>query len=369
MKNGKQDLSVLGFGCMRLPVTQECKVDRPEAIRMIRHGIDQGINYYDTAYVYHGGESEVVLGQALRDGYREKVNVATKLPTWLVEKREDMDRYLDEQLARLQTDHIDFYLIHGLGKARWQQIGDLGVKDFLDDALADGRICYAGFSFHDKGDTFADIVDGYRWTFAQIQYNYMDEDYQAGKAGLQYAAAKGLDVMIMEPLRGGMLTSNVPEIEKMWAESRTKKSPAERGLQWVWNHPEVTCVLSGMNTMDQLNENLQYAERALPGKLTEHELTLYGRVKAAYRERTKIDCTKCEYCKPCPCGVDIPGCFEVYNNVFMYNDDTTSRQAYLNFMSDVCASKCSECGECEEKCPQALPIRENLKKVKELFGQ
>lgn len=368
MKNGKE-LSILGFGCMRLPVTPDCTVDLPEAIRMIRHGIDQGINYYDTAYVYHAGESEQVLGQALREGYREKVNIATKLPTWLIQTRADMDKYLDEQLKRLQTDHIDFYLIHGLGKERWQNMVSLGVKDFLDEALADGRISYAGFSFHDTGEAFADIVDGYDWTFSQIQYNFMDEDYQAGTKGLKYAASKGLDVMIMEPLRGGMLTSKVPEIEQIWAKSGNNQSPAERGLRWVWDRPEVTCVLSGMSTMAQLQENLKYAETGLPGKLSQSELAVYGRVKAAYRERVKIDCTKCEYCKPCPCGVDIPGCFEVYNNVFIYNDDTQSRNAYNAFMSDVCASRCSECGECEEKCPQALPIRENLKKVKELFGK
>ena len=369
MKKSGKELSILGFGCMRLPTQKDGTVDVGKAIEAIRYGIDHGINYADTAYVYHGGESEIVLGKALQDGYRAKVNVATKLPTWLVQKREDMVRYLDEQLKKLQTDHVDFYLIHGLGEERWKQMVGLGVSDFLDDALADGRIRHAGFSFHDKAETFQPIVDGYGWTFCQIQYNYMDEQYQAGTKGLKYAASKGLDVIVMEPLRGGMLTRKVPEVEKLWAGAEKGRSPAGWGLRWVWNHPEVTVVLSGMSSLDQVKENLKYAGEGRAGSLTKPELALISKVKAAYRKRVNVDCTACEYCMPCPNGVDIPGCFGLLNNASMYGIDESMKFVYNTYNAEGKASKCCECGECADKCPQQIPIPEKLKEVKELFGK
>ncbi|HUL62819.1 MAG TPA: aldo/keto reductase, partial [Methanocella sp.] len=233
MKKSDRKLSILGYGCMRLPLLKGGRVSLRLSKQAVRYAIDHGVNYVDTAYPYHNGESETIVGKVLQDGYREKVNLATKLPTWLIEKRKDMDRYLDEQLKKLQTDHIDYYLIHALDRNRWPAIEKMGVADFLDDALADGRIKFAGFSFHDKVDAFREIVDGYGWTFCQIQYNYIDEEHQAGTEGLKYAAAKGLGVVVMEPLRGGLLTRHVPEVDRIWAEAKNDWSPAGWGLRWV----------------------------------------------------------------------------------------------------------------------------------------
>jgi predicted aldo/keto reductase-like oxidoreductase len=369
MKKSDRDLSILGFGCMRLPLLKSGHVSLRLSRQAIRYAIDQGVNYIDTAYPYHNGESETIVGRVLQDGYREKVNLATKLPTWLIEKRKDMDRYLDGQLKKLRTDHIDYYLIHALDNNRLESMKKLGMADFLDDALADGRITYAGFSFHDKLEVFRRCVDAYDWTFCQIQYNYMDEKNQAGTEGLKYAASKGLGVVVMEPLRGGLLTRHVPAIDKIWKEAGSDRSPAGWGLRWVWDHPEVTVVLSGMSSLDHVIDNLKYADEGRPGSLTKKDLSLVSRVQAAYRERMKVGCTGCGYCMPCNNGVNIPGCFEQYNNAIMFGDPEQPKAVYNMFMSDGCASKCAECGECEEKCPQQIPIREKLKEVKELFGK
>ena len=309
MKKSDGMLSILGFGCMRLPQTADCRIDTAKATKMVHYAIEGGVDYFDTAYVYHNGESEPFLGQALRGGYRERINIATKLPVWTVQTREDMDCYLDEQLQRLQTDHIDFYLLHGLVRATWEHVASLGVDEFLDDALADGRIRHAGFSFHDKPQVLKDIVDSYDWTFCQIQYNYMDEEYQAGTEGLLYAAKRGLGIVVMEPLRGGLLAKQSPRATELWAKSGVHRSPAEWGLRWVWNHPEVTVVLSGMGALKQVRQNLTYAENGRPHSLTENELSIFDDVKAMYRSKIRILCTKCAYCMPCPSGVDIPECF------------------------------------------------------------
>jgi predicted aldo/keto reductase-like oxidoreductase len=367
MKKANKDLSILGFGCMRLPVLENGHVNEPEATRMVRHAIDQGVNYVDTAWPYHNGESEPVVGRALLDGYREKVSLATKLPSWLVEKRKDMDKYLDEQLKKLQTDHIDFYLVHSLMKDSWEKMESLGVKDFLDDAISDGRITYAGFSFHDRYPVFKKIVDAYDWTFCQIQYNYMDEKYQAGTAGLRYAAKKGLGVVIMEPLRGGLLSKQVPAALDIWAKAQEKRSPAEWGLRWVWDHPEVSVVLSGMSNMAQVEENLASADNGLPGSFTKKDLALVNKVKRLFRGRTKVPCTGCGYCKPCPNGVDIPECFSIYNIAYMYEDTGHAKTMYKFAARGGEASKCLECGLCESLCPQCIPIPEKLKEVKALF--
>jgi predicted aldo/keto reductase-like oxidoreductase len=375
MKKADPELSVLGFGAMRLPVLPDGHVDEPEATRMIRHGIDHGINYVDTAYPYHNGESETVVGRALSGGYRERVNLATKLPSWLIKSRGDMDRYLGEQLERLQTDRIDFYLVHGLIGPFWENLSSLGVLEFLDDAISDGRIRYAGFSFHDTTELFREIVKAYDWTFAQIQYNFMDEDYQAGTKGLRYAAKKGLGMVVMEPIRGGLLAQNVPGITELWQEAPTRRTPAEWALRWVWNHPEVTVVLSGMSTFDQLVQNVGYAEEGLPGSLAKKELAVYGRVRKEFRKRMAIPCTGCTYCQPCPHGVSIPECFELYNQAHMYDAKESVQQRYTMFLGGffdgvpAYASCCQDCGECEDRCPQGLPIRENLRKVSEFFGR
>jgi len=375
MKGVDAPLSILGFGAMRLPVCPDGSVDEAEAIAMIRYAIDHGVNYVDTAYPYHEGASEVVVGKALAAGYRDRTFLATKLPSWLITKREDMDRYLSEQLARLRTDQIDFYLVHGLSRPFWENLSSLKVTEFLDDAIADGRIRFAGFSFHDTLPLFREIVDAYDWTFAQIQYNFMDEDYQAGTAGLKYAARKGLGVVVMEPLRGGFLAKEVPGVTDAWNEAPVQRAPAEWALRWVWNHPEVTVVLSGMSAMEQVKANIRYAGAGLPGSLTPGELALVGKVRAAFQERIKIPCTGCGYCMPCPSGVNIRSCFELYNqaHMFLSKDETAKLYAFVNggFFSGVpsFASCCTECGECEEKCPQGLSIKKNLKDVVALFGK
>ncbi|MDD1718586.1 MAG: aldo/keto reductase, partial [Methanoregulaceae archaeon] len=368
------DLSVLGFGCMRLPVTGDGNIDEPEATGMIRYAIDHGVNYIDTAYPYHAGESEPFVGRALSDGYRERVNLATKLPGWLITSREDMDRYLNEQLLRLRTDHVDFYLLHGLMKPLWDTLSSLRVTEFLDDAIADGRIRYAGFSFHDELPVFWEITDSYDWTFCQIQYNFMDDEYQAGTEGLRYAAGKKLGVVVMEPIRGGMLAGDVLPVRAIWEKATVRRTPAEWALRWVWNHPEVTVVLSGMSTRTQVEQNVAFAEQGNAGSLREHDLSLFAEVKAEYKDRIKIPCTGCAYCQPCQNGVDIPACFEEYNHAHMYGTPDIARTNYSLatggfFGPASCASLCQQCGECEEKCPQGIPIREKLKEVAGYFGR
>jgi predicted aldo/keto reductase-like oxidoreductase len=375
MNKAAPELSILGFGCMRLPLMENGQIDEDHATRMLRYAIDHGVNYVDTAYPYHNGESEPCVGRALSGGYREKVYLATKLPSWLITSQEDMDNYLNEQLSRLKTDSIDFYLVHGLTRAFWENVSKLGVTDFLDDAIADGRICNAGFSFHDNVSFFKEIVDAYDWTFAQIQYNYMDEHYQAGTEGLEYAAKKGLGVVVMEPIRGGLLARDLTGIREIWQKAKIQRPPAEWALRWVWNHPEVTVVLSGMSTMDQVRQNVAVANTALAGSLTKAELSLYSKVKKELEKRSIIPCTGCRYCVPCPHGVNIPECFDMFNRGHIYEDKEEAGQLYTAFLGGFFdgtphyASVCQECGECEEKCPQSLPIREHLKKVGEYFGK
>jgi predicted aldo/keto reductase-like oxidoreductase len=364
--------SALGFGAMRLPTIDDdpSRIDEAEATRMVRYAIDQGVNYVDTAYPYHRQASEPFLGRALQDGYRERVKLATKMPVWLIESADDFDRYLGEQLERLQTRHIDFYLLHGLGKDRWATIRDLKVFDWAEGAIADGRVRYLGFSFHDEYEVFEEIVDASDlWTFCQIQYNYMDIEYQAGTQGLKYAADKGLAVVIMEPLRGGRLTKSVPpQVQTIWDGAPVQRTPADFALQWVWNQPEVSVVLSGMSTMQHVEENLVSAGRSGPGTLTAEELALYNRVREAYEQLCPIPCTDCKYCLPCPNGVNIPRVFEIYNDLMMYGDENRAQMVYNNFMKeDERANLCIECGECLEKCPQMIEIPDWLARAHELL--
>ncbi|MDD1701677.1 MAG: aldo/keto reductase [Methanoregula sp.] len=362
-------LSILGFGCMRFP-SKKRGIDEDRAIRQIRHAIDSGVTYFDTAPAYHFGKSEQILGKALKDGYREKVKIATKLPHWEVRERSDMDRILNRQLATLGTDHIDYYLLHSLAKESWEKMKNLGVLEFLDRAKASGTIKNAGFSFHGKLDAFKEIVDAYDWQFCQIQYNFLDEHTQAGTEGLRYAAGKNLAVMIMEPLRGGNLAGPVPEeVQKIWDESPVKRSPAEWALRWVWNHPEVTVVLSGMNDENNINENIRAADTALPGSLAPDELERIGRVKDTYKRLMKVGCTGCGYCMPCPAGVDIPGCFALYNARYLFPKDRSAKFQYIGrhggLIGDVSyAGLCRHCGKCAKACPQHLPIPALMKDVK-----
>ncbi|MFH1382180.1 MAG: aldo/keto reductase [Chloroflexota bacterium] len=376
-KFGKLDYrpSALGFGAMRLPTldSNPGNINEPEAIRMIRHAIDHGVNYVDTAYPYHAGRSEVLLGRALQDGYRQKVHLATKLPSWLVQSTQDCDRYFNEQLERLQTDRVDFYLLHGQNKERWPVMRDCGVLRWAEKQIADGRIGHLGFSFHDEFDVFKEIIDAYGgWTFCQIQYNYMDVNYQAGTRGLKYASDKGLAVVVMEPLRGGRLTKGPPApVAKLWADAPQKRTLAEWGLLWVWNQPEVSLALSGMSTMEQVTENLAIADRSGPGTLSANELEFLDRVRVTYRDLSPIPCTRCQYCLPCPNGVEIPQIFDLYNNAVMYNELRVPRLHYCGpngLKEEQRADQCLECGTCEEVCPQQIPIADWLKKAHELLG-
>jgi predicted aldo/keto reductase-like oxidoreductase len=365
--------SALGFGAMRLPVIDDdpSKIDEPKATRMVRYAIDQGVNYVDTAYPYHRQTSEIFVGRALQDGYRERVRLATKLPSWLIEKEEDFDRYLGEQLERLQTDHIDFYLLHSLNESHWPKLRDLGVLGWAEGAIADGRIGHLGFSFHDKYEVFQEILDASDlWTFCQIQYNYMDIEQQAGMKGLKYAADKGLAVVIMEPIRGGMLAGNVPPpVKALWDSAPVKRTPAEWALQWIWNQPEVSLLLSGMSTMEQVVENVASAGRSGPGTLTKEELELVAQVREAYLKLCAIPCTACEYCLPCPSGVNIPEIFGIYNDMLMYGDEARARMFYSWLDENQRANLCIECGECLEKCPQQIEIPDWLKKAHEVLCQ
>ena len=372
-KFGRLDwkVSALGFGTMRLPVLNKDpgNIDEPEAIKMIRYAIDHGVNYVDTAYGYHNEKSEIVVGKALLDGYREKVRIATKLPCWLVNKPEDFDKLLNEQLKRLQTEKIDFYLLHGLNKVEWPKVRNFGVFKWAEHMIADGRIGYLGFSFHDDYELFEEIVDSYdNWTFCQIQYNYMDEEFQAGTRGLKYAHKKGLAVVVMEPIRGGRLAKPPEKVAKIFAEAPVVRTPEEWALRWVWDHPEVTLALSGMSKMEHVTENIGLVEHSQAHSLTKEELALIARARDAYLSLSPISCTACKYCAPCPNGVDIPRVFDFYNEAMMYNDAFTSRWAYGNpliFKKEHRADKCTKCEECLEKCPQKLPIPKLLEKAHE----
>ena len=290
-----EDVSLLGFGCMRLPTLADGEIDEAEAIRVIRYAIDNGVDYLDTAYGYHGGKSESLVGKAIQDGYREKVKIATKLPVWLVNAPEDCERLFNEQLQRLGVEYVDYYLLHALNRESWEKSIQLEALEFLEKAQNEGKIRHVGFSFHDDLHAFREIVDGYPWDFCQIQFNYMDECYQAGLAGLKYAASKGLGVIIMEPLRGGRLVRNIPpEIEGIFNNASQHRTPAEWALRWVANHPEVSLILSGMGTLEEVQENIRIMGEAKPSSLTKKELGLVNKAKEFYNQRVKILCTDCK---------------------------------------------------------------------------
>ncbi len=369
-------VSVLGFGCMRLPtrdgIPQSENIDEAETIRLIRHAVDRGVNYIDTAYPYHNGRSEVVTGKALRDGYRARVLLATKSPIWQIAKPADFDTYLDEQLGRLQTDHIDFYLFHGLGTERWEQVVlKHNLLERAETAARDGRIGQIGFSFHDGIDAFKRIVDGYSgWSMCQVQYNYMDTEYQAGTEGLRYAAARGLGVVVMEPLLGGRLASPPPAAADVFRAQGKDWSPAEWALQWIWDQGEVSTVLSGMKAMREVEENLQAADRSRIGSLDAGGLELIKRARTILLERAPIPCTQCGYCRPCPSGVDIPKNLELYNDCIVYDDPAIPRAVYARFVPEgERAAACTGCRECEVKCPQGILISECLPEVDAVLGK
>ena len=371
-------LSVLGFGCMRLP-QKGARIDEARARDQLVLAIENGVNYIDTAMPYHMGASEPFLGRTLVHGLREKVRVATKMPHWNVHSREDMDRFLAVQLENLRTDRIDYYLVHNVQRASWEKLKELGFQDFVDRAKADGRIRNIGFSYHGGTGDFRSLVDDFPWEFCQIQLNYLDRENQAGLEGLRYAASRGLGVVVMEPLRGGALARrDLPMVQHVWDQAGTRRSPADWALRWVWNHPEVTVVLSGMNEESQVAENLRTAEDALPGSLTPAEMAVIDRVSETWRKNLAVACTGCRYCMPCPSGVRIPECFDAINAKRL-GSTRAAGGPRINYLITVgglftgnapgYASKCTECGRCVKACPQHLQVPDHLKQVtRELEG-
>ncbi len=362
--------SALGFGCMRLPTLdgkpQSAQVDEDQTIRMIRLAVDRGVNYVDTAYPYHAGQSEVVTGKALRDGYRGRVKLATKAPMWQINKPSDFDLYLNEQLVRLQTDHVDFYLFHALGTQRWRNIVlKHGLIERAEAAVRDGRVGHIGFSFHDSFEAFREILEGYDgWSMCQIQYNYMDTANQAGTRGLELAAAKGLAVVVMEPLLGGRLAAPPETVAAILNGAGTGRTPARWALDWVWSDPRVSNLLSGMSSLEQVEQNLAAAEGSRTGALTEADLKVIERAREEFTARTPIPCTRCGYCLPCPNGVDIPTNFRLLNECVVYDDPSIPGATYLRFVPEAeRASACTQCRECEQKCPQDIIISECLPDV------
>ncbi|MCJ7695008.1 MAG: aldo/keto reductase [Anaerolineaceae bacterium] len=369
-KFGKLDwqVSALGFGAMRLPLVEGTEdIDEELAQKMVRTAIDGGVNYVDTAYGYHRSKSEEFVGRALKDGYREKVHLATKMPSWLVKTHDDLDRLLEEQLTRLDDDHIDFYLLHALNAKYWKNYKALNVFEWAEKKISEGVISHLGFSFHDDYPVFHEIINGYdNWTFCQVQHNYMDIDHQQGQKGVNEAAERGLAVVVMEPIRGGSLAkepSPGPVSEAMKRSSRAWK-PAEWALQWVWDQPQVSVVLSGMSTMQQVEENLVSASRSGAGMLSSDDLAVIEDVRKAYYSLTPIPCTKCEYCLPCPSDVAIPSIFALYNEAAMYGSAGGQRWQYANNIKpENRADNCIECGTCENVCPQKIEIIDWLKKA------
>ena len=358
------DLSLLGFGCMRFQ-QKLGRIDLEEAKREIVAAVEGGVNYFDTAYVYPG--SEVALGQILADtGLRDRVYIATKLPHYLIRSRQKLESLFQEQLKRLQTDHVDYYLMHMLTDVdTWNRLLELGVGDWLEEKRRSGQIRQVGFSYHGNTDTFCRLVDAYPWDFCQIQYNYMDEHSQAGRRGLHYAHQKGLPVIIMEPLRGGKLVTRLPQQAlDLFASHSVQHTPAQWALRWLWDQPEVTCVLSGMNTMDMVLDNVNTAATTSAGELTEADQQMLAQVVAAINAKMKVGCTGCGYCMPCPAGVDIPGTFAAYNRRYTEGKGRALVEYAMctAFRSNsAAASNCIGCGKCEGHCPQHIEIRKELK--------
>jgi uncharacterized protein len=364
--------SILGFGCMRFPTIQGEgeQIDRERSEAMLDEALQSGVNYFDTAWPYHGGESEPFLGDFLeKRGIRDQVSIATKLPSWLIKKVDDPMRYFEQQLERLRTDRIDLYLLHALSRDNWDRLKRADIFPFMDRLKEEGLIGKIGFSFHDELSVFKEILDAYSWDFCQIQYNFLDTEYQAGLEGLKAAADKGMGIVVMEPLRGGSLAKNIPpDIEAIWSEE-LPRSAVDWALRYVWDDERVQVVLSGMSDLDQVKENIRIAGDVESGSLSLEDLDRYDRVASIYEKRQKARCTACRYCMPCPSGVDIPGVFRFLNNAFMFDDVKSAARAYgFNIKEDAGAQLCIACGQCEDACPQKLPIIELMKEADQVLG-
>lgn len=377
-KTGKR-LSVLGFGGMRFPINDGnyASIDEEKSTEMIKYAVESGVNLIDTAYPYHGtgmanpGQSELFIGRVMKEhGFRDKVYLSTKLPSWLIDSREKMDEILDHQLERLQTDCIDFYLVHGLNKHLWENLVSHGLFEFLDSIKKSMKVKHVGFSFHDDLGTFKKITDAYDWEFCLIQYNYLDVNFQAGEEGIKYAFDKDMGIMIMEPLRGGSLVQGLPsEITDLYTNSEHKRTPVEWALQWLWNQPEVGTVLSGMSELKHVVDNVKYAGRSSPNSFTDDDSKIMDKAQEIFRSRIKVNCTKCGYCMPCPAGVNIPECFSLYNAASLINNTKHSSLIYATFSDSEKATACVECGECESHCPQSIKIIDELKNVTKLLDK
>lgn len=357
---------------MRFPLKERfdpTAIDEKKASEMIVYAIKNGVNLFDNAYPYHRQMSEKFVGDVLTEHDRKKIYLSTKMPMWLIKTKDDPQKYFDEQLDRFQTDKIDLYLLHALGKKSWQTAKDCDVLSFLDAVKTTGKIQHAGFSFHDELPLFKEIVDAYPWTFCLIHLNYVDDHYQAGIAGLEYAYSKGLAVIIMEPLRGGKLAHNLPpEVMELIKETGRKQTPAQFAMRWLYNRSDIACVLSGMSTLEQVKDSILFASQEHIGSLTSQEYSLYEKTKEIYRKRVKVNCTQCGYCTPCPQNIPISFIMELYNDAYMYNALDESRWAYSVFVKpEGRADNCTECYECEDKCPQKIPIAETMKEAHEIL--
>ncbi len=369
MPGDNRRLSILGFGVMRLP-TRAGRIDRNKSDSMLTRALDSGVNYLDTAYPYMAGQSEPYIGRFLEENRRrDDVAIATKLPHWQTRTRKDMEKMLEGQLKRLRTDRIDYYLVHNVTGGSWDSMMNRDILGFLDEAKQSGKILRTGFSWHGTPEDFIRVVDAREWDFCQIQYNLLDERRQAGTAGLEYAASKGLGVVVMEPLRGGKLAVKIPEkAMEIWKE-KPERSPAAWALSWVWNRPEITVVLSGLSEKSHMDETLALAAEVKPGMLSDGELKLVARVRDAYKAAGAVDCTSCRYCLPCPFGVAIPEVFDLYNEWKTIRHTFGQRVFYLSTVGSVLsgqsglASKCTSCGVCLEKCPQSLPISDLMQSI------
>lgn len=360
-------LSPLGFGMMRLPE------DEKTTVRMVREAIDEGVNYIDTAYMYMNFQSEAITGRTLLDGYRDKIYLATKMPVWMLNNESDFDRILNEQLKKLQTDQIDFYLLHSLNKENWEIVKKFNLLQKMKDARDAGKICFIGFSFHDSFDLFKEIIDSFdEWDFCQIQLNYIDTENQAGVKGLKYASEKGLGVIIMEPLRGGYL-ANVPEpVNKLFTEKKTAgfvRSPVEWGFDFLWNMPEVGVVLSGMSTPEQVRQDVEYAKRSHIGMLTSEDEKIIEAVQKEYSKYEVIPCTGCNYCSECPKGIAIPQSFTAYNSTFLENSYLNAKKKYEEWVPEFgnMPSDCISCRACEAVCPQGIKISDKMREISRFF--
>ena len=356
--------SAFGLGCMRFngAASGDSIIDEQKAISLIRRAVDGGVTYLDTAYVYLDRTSEIVLGKALQDGYRDRVTIATKMPAEHVHNRTEMEALLDEELKKLQTDHIDFYLMHGINREKWEYFKSIGAPEFFDDMKKAGKIRYKCFSFHGPYDQFEYIIQDYDWDMVQIQYNFMDVENQAGTKGLELAGRLGIPVVIMEGLLGGRLAKAPDNVQALYDAFPVKRSPVEWAFRWLCNHPEIATVLSGCNEAEQIDDNLRIFDTVEPNIMSAEELKLMDDVRAAYLARTKIGCTGCRYCMPCPNGVNIPGTFSVWNNVSLYGIDPKQDWGFKAMLENgETPENCVECGACEAACPQHLGIIDGLK--------